>query len=328
LKRLETDYLDLVQIHWPDRYVPLFGGATYDQTLEREYYSFEEQLRAFDELIKEGKVRHIGISNETPFGVMKFGQTARELGLPKMVSIQNSYSLLVRSDYETGLTEVCSPSNENVGLLAYSPLCGGILTGKYAKADCPPTSRLNLFEGLMPRYKQSLAQEAVKEYSDVAEKYGMTPTELSLTWCYNQKHVASSIIGATTMKQLKENLDSYSKNHLIVPEVISDIEKVYKKFRDPSILILFFYFISSFAFFLFSVIFVIKKNPLINCETNSWVLKQSYLLPFAFLYRLCGPKSYYRSQFLNSVSITCARFSAKCLSASREHFRARPDNGV
>jgi len=234
LKRLETDYLDLVQIHWPDRYVPLFGGATYDQTLEREYYSFEEQLRAFDELIKEGKVRHIGISNETPFGVMKFGQTARELGLPKMVSIQNSYSLLVRSDYETGLTEVCSPSNENVGLLAYSPLCGGILTGKYARADCPPTSRLNLFEGLMPRYKQSLAQEAVKEYSDIAEKYGMTPTELSLTWCHNQKHVASSIIGATTMKQLRENLDSYSKNHLIVPEVISDIEKVYKKFRDPS----------------------------------------------------------------------------------------------
>jgi aryl-alcohol dehydrogenase-like predicted oxidoreductase len=165
---------------------------------------------------------------------MKFSQAAAAYKLPKVISLQNSYSLLVRSDYESGLTEVCSPRNENVGLLAYSPLCGGILTGKYARDDCPKTSRLNLFEGLMPRYKQSIAQEAVKEYSDIAEKAGLTPTELALCWVYNQPHVASTIIGATTVKQLKENLDSYSKRNLVDQKVCQEIEGVYKKYRDPS----------------------------------------------------------------------------------------------
>jgi len=131
LLRLETPYIDLLQIHWPDRYVPLFGGGAYNASLEREAVGFEEQLQALEELVKEGKVRHLGLSNETPYGVMKFAQVAEKSGSSRMVSIQNSYSLLVRSDFENGLTEVCSARNENVGLLAYSPLAGGILTGGF-----------------------------------------------------------------------------------------------------------------------------------------------------------------------------------------------------
>lgn len=129
LKRLNTDYIDLLQIHWPDRYVALFGADTYDVSQERESISFEEQLRGFEEVIKAGKVRYIGVSNETPYGVMKFTQAAEQFGLPRIVSIQNSYSLLVRSDFESSLVEVCSQRNENIGLLAYSPLAGGVLTG-------------------------------------------------------------------------------------------------------------------------------------------------------------------------------------------------------
>lgn len=130
LRRLETDYIDLIQLHWPERYVPLFGAGSYNVSLEREDdVSFEEQLLALESLVKAGKVRYIGVSNETPYGVMKFARASEVLGASKMVSIQNCYNLLVRSNYENGLCEVCSPRHENVGLLAYSPLAGGVLTG-------------------------------------------------------------------------------------------------------------------------------------------------------------------------------------------------------
>ena len=151
LQRLKTDYIDILQIHWPDRYVSLFGGGAYDVTKERDYISFEEQLRAFEYLHKAGKVRYFGVSNETPYGVMKFTQVASQFNFPKIISIQNSFSLLVRSDFEAGLIEVCSPRHENIGLLAYSPLAGGVLTGKYLDPACPSTSRLNLFPGFMER---------------------------------------------------------------------------------------------------------------------------------------------------------------------------------
>lgn len=234
LKRLETDYIDLLQIHWPDRYVPIFGQTTYNTSLERDAISFEEQLSTLSDIVKSGKVRYIGVSNETPYGVMKFCELARHHGLPKVVSIQNSYSLIVRTAFESGLTEVCCPRNENIGLLAYSPLAGGLLSGKYAREDCPPKSRLNMFPGYMARYKQSLAQEAVKEYVTIASTFGLTPTELALAWCYKQPHVASSIIGATTMAQLKENINSYKKIPLITDEVSSKIEDVYKRYKDPA----------------------------------------------------------------------------------------------
>lgn len=192
LERLGTDYIDLLQIHWPDRYVPTFGADSYNMSLEREAVSFEEQLTAMDALVKAGKVRYFGVSNETPYGVMKFAQLAEAKGMARPVSIQNSYSLLTRSDYESGLVEVCSPRNENVGLLAYSPLAGGILTGKYFDPNHSTTSRLNLFEGYMQRYKQSLSVAAVAEYCRIAKEHGLTPAELALAWCYSRPHVAST----------------------------------------------------------------------------------------------------------------------------------------
>ena len=139
LKRLGCEYIDLIQIHWPDRYVPMFGADGYKKELERnDAISFQEQLEAVDELIKAGKVRYLGVSNETPYGAMKFCELARSSNLPKICSIQNSYSMLTRSEFESGgLAEVCSPLNEDIGLLPYSPLAGGILTGKYLRSDCP-----------------------------------------------------------------------------------------------------------------------------------------------------------------------------------------------
>ena len=234
LKRLGTSYIDLLQLHWPDRYVSMFGGAPYDLRQERDYVSFEEQLRALDELVKAGKVRYVGVSNETPYGVMRFAQAARDYGLPKIVSIQNSYSVLVRADYEAGLVETCSPRHENVGLLAYSPLCGGLLTGKYRDPEKSKKARLNIFEGYMERYKQSLARDAVDAYCAVADKHGLTPTALALGWAFNQPHVASTIIGATTQEQLRENLNAWGERTKITDDVVADIAAVYKQYRDPS----------------------------------------------------------------------------------------------
>ena len=237
LKRLKTDYIDLIQIHWPDRYVPIFGADGYDLSKERDYESFENQLLAFEALRKAGKIRYIGLSNETPFGVLKFQEARKKLGLNdlKIVSIQNSYSMIVRADFESSLVEVCSPRHENIGLLAYSPLAGGILTGKYMREDCPKTSRLNLFTGYMERYKNSYCAAAVKAYAGVAQKHGLTLTQLALGFCYNQPHVASSIIGATTMDQLKENLAAYEMRHRVADKsVLADIAVVYAQYRDPS----------------------------------------------------------------------------------------------
>lgn len=236
LSRLGTDYLDLLQIHWPDRYVPLFGGGSYNASLEREdTVSFEAQLLALHDLVRDGLVRYVGLSNETPYGVMKFSAASAQLGLStRMVSIQNSYSLLVRSDFENGLAEVCSPRHENVGLLAYSPLAGGVLTGKYARSDCPSTARLNLFPGYMARYRQSMAQTAVAEYTALAQEIGMTPTQLALAWCYSRPHVTSTIIGATSLDQLKENVDAFALTHLIDEDVLQRINSIYRRFRDPS----------------------------------------------------------------------------------------------
>ncbi|XP_050239349.1 uncharacterized protein LOC126688629 isoform X2 [Quercus robur] len=176
LKRLGTDYIDLLQIHWPDRYVPLFGEFFYDPSKWRPSVPFVEQLKAFQELIDEGKVRYIGVSNETSYGVMEFIHAAKVEGLPKIVSIQNSYSLLVRCRFETDLVEVCHPSNCNIGLLAYSPLGGGSLSGKYidTNSEAARKGRLNLFPGYMERYNKSVAREATIKYLELAKKHGLT----------------------------------------------------------------------------------------------------------------------------------------------------------
>ncbi len=237
LKRLRVDYIDLLQLHWPDRYVGgMFGSPDYDlskETTENDV-SFEEQLGALNDAVKAGKVRYVGVSNETPFGVMSMVALAERYPdlYPKIISIQNSYSLLVRKDYEAGLSECCSPRNCNVGLLSYSPLAGGVLSGKYSEPKVDPGARLNLFPGFMERYLGSQCEAAVQAYKDIATKYGVTPSTLALSWCYHRPIVASTIIGATTLSQLDENIKAYDTK--LSDECMNEIENIYKQYTDPT----------------------------------------------------------------------------------------------
>ena len=240
LERLGTDYIDLLQIHWPDRYVGgLFGQPDFDPSKYEEQHGtaspvpFEDQLAAFQELIKSGKVRYLGVSNETPFGVVTMCQLAKQFPdlYPKIVSIQNSYSLVCRKDYEAGLAEACY--HHNVGLLPYSPLAGGSLTGKYRESvETPSNARLTKFPGYMERYLGSLNEEAVNAYCELAEKNDMSPAELALSWCYHNKLVASTIIGATSMEQLEENLQAYDLK--LSDDILDEIGLIYKKYTDPT----------------------------------------------------------------------------------------------
>ncbi|XP_010522477.1 PREDICTED: uncharacterized protein LOC104801083 [Tarenaya hassleriana] len=237
LKRLGTDYIDLLQIHWPDRYVPLFGESHYDPSKWRPSVPFVEQLRAMQDLVEEGKIRYVGVSNETSYGVMEFVHAAKVEGLPKIVSIQNSYSMLVRCRFEVDLVEVCHPKNCNVGLLAYSPLGGGSLSGKYLGEDSEITrkSRLNLFPGYMERYKSSLAKEATIKYVELAKKHGLSPVELALGFVRDRPYVTSTIIGATSVEQLKEDMDAFlATERPFSPEVMAGIEAIFKRYTDPA----------------------------------------------------------------------------------------------
>ncbi|KAK3041364.1 hypothetical protein RJ639_002345 [Escallonia herrerae] len=237
LKRLNTDYIDLLQIHWPDRYVALFGEYSYDPSKWRPSVPVVEQLRAFQELIEEGKVRYVGVSNETSYGVMEFVHTAKVEGLPKIVSIQNNYSLLIRCKFEIDLLEVCHPNNCNIGLLAYSPLAGGSLSGKYldVQSEAARKGRLNLFPGYMERYNRSLAKEATTKYIELAKKHGLTPVQLALGFARDRPFVTSSIIGATSVEQLKEDIDAFLTTERPLPsEVMTDIESVFNRYRDPA----------------------------------------------------------------------------------------------
>ncbi|KAG5560341.1 hypothetical protein RHGRI_003590 [Rhododendron griersonianum] len=239
LKRLNTDYIDLLQIHWPDRYVPLFGEFFYDPSKWRQSVPFVEQLRALQELIDQGKVRYAGVSNETSYGVMEFVHASKVEGLPKIVSIQNSYSLLVRCKFEIDLVEVCHPNNCNIGLLAYSPLGGGSLTGKYIdiESEAAKRGRLNLFPGYMERYNRSVAKEATIKYIEVAKKHGLTLVQLALGFARDRPFMTSSIIGATSVDQLKEDIDAFlATERPLPPEVMADIENVFRRYKDPAIL--------------------------------------------------------------------------------------------
>lgn len=215
LERLGIEYIDLLQIHWPCRYTGgQFGSPDFEPSQcanDPPPVPFEEQLAAVQELIVAGKVRYLGLSNETPFGVCSMVALAKQYPdlYPKIVSIQNSYSLVVRKDYEAGLAEACY--HHNVALLPYSPLAGGTLSGKYrTKADNPSGgSRLTMFPGFMERYLQSQNEATVNAYCDLAGRYGLTPAQLALSWCYHSEQVCSTIIGATTLDQLREDLDAY-----------------------------------------------------------------------------------------------------------------------
>lgn len=199
----------------------------------REAVPIVEQLEALKKVIDQGKVRYVGVSNESSWGVMEFTRVAEQLNLPKIVSIQNSYSLLVRTMFEVDLVEVCHPDNCNVGLLAYSPLGGGALTGKYTNPE-NTTGRFNIFPGYMARYNKGLAREAVGLYVELAKKHNLSPVELALGFCRDRPFVTSSIIGATSLEQLKENMDAFAVTRPLPDEVKAGIDEIFKRYRDPA----------------------------------------------------------------------------------------------
>ena len=204
LKRLQTDYIDLYQLHWPDRNTNFFGNLGYRHKPDEEMTAIEDTLEALDVQVRAGKIRHIGLSNETPWGVMRFLQVAKERGWPRIVSVQNPYNLLNRS-YEVGLAEISM--RESVGLLAYSPLAFGTLSGKYLDGKRPEKARLTLFERFS-RYTNPQAQAAIEAYVTLAREHGMDPAQMALAFVTRQPFVTSNIIGATTMDQLNRNLSS------------------------------------------------------------------------------------------------------------------------
>ncbi len=228
LKRLQTDYIDLYQIHWPDRYVPMFGATSYEVSQEHESIAITEQLQALDDLVKLGKIRHIGLSNETPWGVSEFMRCAEQSGLSKVVSIQNAYHLMNRS-FESGLAEVCR--HANIGLLAYSPLAFGHLTGKYL-ADPQAHGRLNLFPGFGQRYQKAGVPAASAAYVRIAQNSGLNPAQMALAYARTRWFCSSVILGATTLRQLTENLDSHTL--VLTSEIIEQIEKVHQQFPNPT----------------------------------------------------------------------------------------------
>jgi aryl-alcohol dehydrogenase-like predicted oxidoreductase len=241
LERLQCDYIDLLQVHWPDRYTGgLFGGADFTPS---EYEaaptpnSFQDQLEGLQKVIQSGQVRYIGLSNETPYGIAQFVTLAQQYPdlYSKIISVQNSYSLVVRKDYEAGLGEM--NYHYNVGLLAYSPLAGGSLTGKYRNKDPANENkgnRLTLFPGFMDRYLGSMNEAAVNAYCDCATKHNLTPSQLALAWCYHNTLVASTIIGATSIEQLHENCQAYDLKSKIDETILKDIDEIYKQYTDPT----------------------------------------------------------------------------------------------
>ena len=232
LKRLQTDYIDLYQVHWPDRPFGAFSGRLeYKHMDTSDSIPLEETLEALGELVKQGKVRQIGLSNETPWGTMKYLELAETKSLPRVASIQNAYNLVNRG-FEIGLSEVAM--HEQVGLLAYSPLAQGTLTGKYLGGQMPQGSRLALFgDGpLMMRYKGDKTQQAIEMYVNLAKKYEIDPAQLAIQFCNIQPFVTSTIIGATTMEQLKTCIESI---HLdITKEMMNDIRSIHKEIPNPA----------------------------------------------------------------------------------------------
>lgn len=228
LKNLQIDCVDLYQLHWPDRPINVFGGLEYEHSETDDVIKIEETLSILDQLVKKGKIRHIGLSNETAWGASQFIKIASEKNMTKIVSIQNPYNLLNRS-FEVGLSEISI--REQVGLLAYSPLASGILSGKYFDGKMPKGSRMDLFGHRYPRYKTLNAEAAAKKYHEVAKKHGLNPCQMAIKFCEIQKFVSSVIIGATTMEQLKTNIDSMSLN--LDEEVIKDINNVQLIYSNP-----------------------------------------------------------------------------------------------
>ncbi len=206
LKRLQTDYIDLYQLHWPDRPIGLFGGRMDTKAYGQPYEKFEDILGHLDRHVQAGRIRHIGLSNETPYGVMRFLAESEARGLPRMQSIQNAYNLVNRTFEDGGLEEVCV--REEVGLLAYSPLGQGYLTGKYRNGALPEGSRKQLFDRLQ-RYESPAAGRAIESYLQLADAHGLDPAKLAIRFCDTRPFMASTIIGATSLEQLQICIDAF-----------------------------------------------------------------------------------------------------------------------
>ena len=228
LRRLNTDYIDLYQLHWPERKTNFFGRLNYEHKEENDWNNFEKILVALDKFIKQGKIRYIGLSNETPWGLSKFLEISKIKKLPRMMSVQNPYSLLCRS-YEIGLSEISI--REKSGLLAYSPLAGGFLTGKYRNNNLPKNSRQKLFADYYTRYSKPSTSPVIEKYYNIAEKFGLNFAQMSIKFCEIQKFLTSVIIGATTMEQLKIDIESVNVN--LTEEIIKEINDVQIKYPNP-----------------------------------------------------------------------------------------------
>jgi aryl-alcohol dehydrogenase-like predicted oxidoreductase len=228
LRRLQTDYLDLFQLHWPDRETNYFGKLGYEPPLEDKSVPLRETLEVLGELVKAGKIRHVGLSNETPWGTMTMLQLAEQHGLPRMVSIQNPYSLLNRT-FEIGLAEIAL--REDCGLLAYSPLGFGVLSGKYLDGARPPNARVTLFSRF-DRYSNPQAEKATAAYVEIARRHGLDPAQMALAWVNSRPFLTANIIGATSMAQLKANMASVEVT--LSAEVIADIQAVHQDQPNPS----------------------------------------------------------------------------------------------
>lgn len=228
LSRLQTDYIDLYQLHWPDRRTNYFGNLGYRHNPDEAMTPIEDTLEVLDELVRSGKIRHIGLSNETPWGVSRFLHLAETRGWPRIASIQNSYNLLNRS-YEVGLAEMSI--REQVGLLAYSPLAFGTLTGKYLNGLRPEKGRLTLFSRFS-RYTNPEAQSACARYVQLARDHGMDPAQMALAFVTRQPFVTSNIIGATNMDQLNRNLSSVNMG--LTDKVLEGIADIHRSQPNPA----------------------------------------------------------------------------------------------
>ena len=228
LKRLNTDYLDLYQLHWPQRATNCFGKLNYQYTDDKATVTLLETLEALTEQVRAGKIRYIGVSNETPWGVMRYLQLAEKHELPRIVSIQNPYSLLNRS-FEIGLAEISQ--HEGVELLAYSSLAFGTLSGKYLNGAKPAGARNTLFTRFN-RYSGQQTQRAIAEYVALAKKHGLDPSQMALAFVRQQPFVASTLLGATSVEQLKINLDSL--NVVLDEDVLQALEEIHTRFTIPA----------------------------------------------------------------------------------------------
>ena len=230
LKRLKTEYIDLYQLHWPERKIPRFGQLDYKYDPADNWTSIEEVLYNLNELVKAGKILHVGLSNETPWGMMKFLQVSKEKNLPRMMSIQNVYSLVNRV-FDIAHSEVSIA--ENLGLLAYSPLAGGRLSGKYIGGANPKNARYTLWPRRFSRHHTERGEIAIEKYVNLSKKYGIAPSTFANAFVNNRPFVTSNIIGATSMDQLKENIDSI--DIVLSDETFLEIEDIHLANPNPCV---------------------------------------------------------------------------------------------